>query len=154
MRLKREYTCFSSGRERRDALLSTTHIVHSEHPELVLSVRAARIRLKMSFFASNIPEATDVVEVGDGPADLLVVPGGGLRLVLDDVVLDITRYVPVIRPGESHRGGLDIGNPHVGRGLWQGWGGNSGQSFQPAGSESETMLICFMNLFVFTLLTT
>ena len=37
-----------------------------------------------------VPESPDVVEVGDGAADLLVVPGGRLRLVLDHVVLHVT----------------------------------------------------------------
>ena len=48
------------------------------------------------------PKSPDVVEVGDGSADLLVVPGGGLWFVLDDVVLDLAGHVSVIGPGQSH----------------------------------------------------
>ena len=51
---------------------------------------------------SDSPQSSDVVEVGDGSADLLVVPGGGLWFVLDDVVLDLAGHVSVIGPGQSH----------------------------------------------------
>ena len=36
------------------------------------------------------PESSNVIEVGDGSADLLVVPRSGLWLVLDHVVLHVT----------------------------------------------------------------
>lgn len=59
------------------------------------------------------PEAPNVVEVGDGSTDLLVVPGGGLWFVLYDVVLHLASHVTVVRPGESHRGGLDVRHSHI-----------------------------------------
>ena len=62
---------------------------------------------------SDSPQSPDVVEVGDGSTDLLVVPGGRLRFVLDDVVLHLAGHVPVIGPGQSHRGWLDIRNSHI-----------------------------------------
>ena len=66
------------------------------------------------------PQAPDVIEVGDGATDLLVVPGGGLGLVLDDVVLDLAGHVPVIGPGQAHRGRLDVRNSDVAGGAGQG----------------------------------
>ena len=38
---------------------------------------------------SSSPESSYIIEVGDGSADLLVVPRGGLWLVLDHVVLHV-----------------------------------------------------------------
>ena len=45
-----------------------------------------------------LPESSNVIEVGDGSADLLVVPRSGLWLVLDHVVLHVTAQ------GNSHGG--------------------------------------------------
>ena len=59
------------------------------------------------------PQAPDVIEVGDGATDLLVVPGGGLGLVLYDVVLDLAGHIPVIGPGQSDRGWLDVRDSHI-----------------------------------------
>ena len=59
------------------------------------------------------PEAPNVVEVGDGSTDLLVVPGGGLWFVLDDVVLDLAGHVPVIGPGQADRGWLNVRHSHI-----------------------------------------
>ena len=45
-----------------------------------------------------LPESSNVIEVGDGSADLLVVPRSCLWLVLDNVVLHVTAQ------GNSHGG--------------------------------------------------
>ena len=88
-----------------------------QHRELVLRVRR---------------ESPDVVERGDGPRDLLVVPGGQAGLVLDDVVLHLARRRPGggpgggpggarIGPGEADRGGGHLRDANVRGRTGEGW---------------------------------
>lgn len=98
------WICFSRAHRHGLRRRAASDLVHGQDLELVHGERR---------------QSDDVVELGDEARDLVVVPLGVVRLVLNDVIRDVSR-ADVIVPRDPHRCRHDVTDHHLVGGTRQG----------------------------------